>query len=49
MNELSHFDASGASRMVDVGDKAVTDRRARASGRVTMLPETLAPRSRSEL
>lgn len=41
MNDLSHFDASGASRMVDVGDKAVTDRRARASGRVTMLPETL--------
>jgi cyclic pyranopterin phosphate synthase len=42
MAELSHFDAEGASRMVDVGDKAVTQRMARASGRVRMSPETLA-------
>jgi len=42
MGELSHFDASGASRMVDVGDKAVTCRIARASGRVRMAAETLA-------
>ena len=27
--------------MVDVGDKGVTDRRARASGRIRMRPETL--------
>lgn len=40
-NELTHFDDSGASRMVDVGEKAVTARVARASGRVGMLPETL--------
>src|SRR5438067_7610072 len=40
--ELSHFDASGASRMVDVGDKPVTARLARASGRVVMQPATLA-------
>ncbi|MEX0586467.1 MAG: cyclic pyranopterin monophosphate synthase MoaC [Pirellulales bacterium] len=40
--ELSHFDAQGASRMVDVGDKPITVRTARASGRVRMKPETLA-------
>lgn len=39
-SDLSHFDPSGASRMVDVGDKAVTDRVARASGLVRMLPAT---------
>ncbi|MDA0831683.1 MAG: cyclic pyranopterin monophosphate synthase MoaC [Planctomycetota bacterium] len=41
MNSLSHFDESGASRMVDVTAKAVTPRMARAEGGVTMLPETL--------
>jgi cyclic pyranopterin phosphate synthase len=41
MAELSHFDASGASRMVDVGEKPVTVRLARASARVRMLPETV--------
>lgn len=41
MAELTHFDATGASRMVDVGDKPVTARVARASGRVRMLPATL--------
>lgn len=40
MGDLSHFDPSGASRMVDVGDKAITARYARASGRVRMQPET---------
>ena len=39
--ELTHFDDQGASRMVDVGQKAVTARVARASGRVRMLPTTL--------
>jgi cyclic pyranopterin phosphate synthase len=39
--ELTHFDSSGASRMVDVGDKPITERSARASGRVRMLPATL--------
>jgi len=38
---LSHFDASGASRMVDVSQKPVTVRVAKASGRVRMRPETL--------
>ncbi|MFH1924819.1 MAG: cyclic pyranopterin monophosphate synthase MoaC [Planctomycetota bacterium] len=41
MGPLSHFDSQGASRMVDVGDKDVTVRRARASGRIRMRPETL--------
>ena len=41
-NELTHFDDSGASRMVDVGAKQVTARFARASGRVVMQPATLA-------
>jgi cyclic pyranopterin phosphate synthase len=40
--ELTHFDDSGASRMVDVGGKAETARRAVASGRVRMAPTTLA-------
>jgi cyclic pyranopterin phosphate synthase len=42
MPELSHFDEQGASRMVDVGDKAISRRTARASGRVRMAAETLA-------
>jgi len=42
MSDLSHFDERGASRMVDVGDKPVTRRMARASGRVRMAAETLA-------
>src|SRR5207247_5822195 len=42
MSQLSHFDESGASRMVDVGDKAETRRTARASAVVRMNPATLA-------
>lgn len=41
MAELTHFDDSGASRMVDVGQKPVTSRMARASASVRMLPQTL--------
>jgi len=40
--ELTHFDASGASRMVDVGGKPETERTARASGTVRMAPATAA-------
>jgi cyclic pyranopterin phosphate synthase len=40
--ELTHFDETGASRMVDVGQKPVTARLAKASGRVRMQPATLA-------
>ena len=42
MSQLSHFDAKGASRMVDVGGKDVTVRTARASGRLRLRAETLA-------
>jgi cyclic pyranopterin phosphate synthase len=42
MSGLTHFDEQGASRMVDVSDKAVTGRSARASGLVRMEPATLA-------
>jgi cyclic pyranopterin monophosphate synthase len=41
MDSLSHFDAEGGSRMVDVGTKPVTARAARARGSVRMLAETL--------
>lgn len=41
MSELTHFSADGASRMVDVGDKPVTRRVARAAGRVLMQAATL--------
>ena len=41
-NKLSHFDASGRAHMVDVSDKAVTDRIAVAEGHITMTLETLA-------
>ena len=42
MSELSHFDDRGASRMVDVGGKAETQRVAVASAIVRMNPATLA-------
>jgi cyclic pyranopterin phosphate synthase len=38
---LSHIDAQGRARMVDVGDKAVTERAAVARGVVRMQPATL--------
>jgi len=40
--DLSHLDAEGRARMVDVSDKATTTREATARGRVVMQPETLA-------
>ena len=39
---LTHFDAAGQAHMVDVGEKASTDRVAVATGRIAMRPETLA-------
>jgi cyclic pyranopterin phosphate synthase len=39
---LTHFDARGNAAMVDVTEKAVTDRTATAKARVLMRPETLA-------
>jgi cyclic pyranopterin phosphate synthase len=41
MTKLSHLDEKGAARMVDVSDKAVTHRTAKAEGFVAMKPETL--------
>ncbi len=41
MNKLTHFDESGQAHMVNVGDKAATHRIAIASGKISMLPETL--------
>jgi len=41
MSDLSHFDDSGASRMVDVGEKSVTIRMAKAESWVRMQPATL--------
>ena len=38
---LSHVETSGRVRMVDVGDKPMTDRRAVARGHITIGPETL--------
>jgi cyclic pyranopterin monophosphate synthase len=42
MTGLTHIDAAGEARMVDVGDKSATARIAIAEGRVAMRPETLA-------
>jgi cyclic pyranopterin phosphate synthase len=42
MSELTHFDATGAARMVDIGHKDSTRRRAVAEGLIRMQPETLA-------
>jgi len=39
---LTHFDAQGQAHMVDVGSKPATHRVAVASGRIEMLPATLA-------
>jgi cyclic pyranopterin phosphate synthase len=39
--KLSHIDASGRARMVDVSEKSETDRRAVARGEVLMKTETL--------
>ena len=41
MSEFTHFDESGQARMVDVGEKPVTERKAVARGRIRMQPETL--------
>jgi cyclic pyranopterin monophosphate synthase len=39
---LTHVDAAGDARMVDVGGKPITRRRATASGSATLGPEALA-------
>ena len=42
MSKLTHFNTEGAAHMVNIGDKAITRRRAGASGMITMKPETLS-------
>ncbi|MEP7181405.1 MAG: cyclic pyranopterin monophosphate synthase MoaC [Betaproteobacteria bacterium] len=39
---FTHFDPAGQAHMVDVGEKDVTRRVARAGGRIAMAPATLA-------
>jgi cyclic pyranopterin phosphate synthase len=41
IDRFPHLDDAGRARMVDVGDKAVTTRRAVAEGRIRMSRETL--------
>ena len=41
MADFTHFNEEGRAKMVDVGDKAPTKRRAIAAGRVLLAPETL--------
>jgi len=42
MDKLTHFDHKGQAHMVDVGEKAVSQRQAIAEGKILMRPETLA-------
>ena len=39
--ELTHFNKDGEALMVDVGEKAVTERTAEAQAKIKMQPETL--------
>ena len=41
MTRLTHLDPTGAANMVDVSEKAATDRAALAEGRIVMRPETV--------
>ncbi len=41
MTELTHFNQAGEAHMVDVGDKAITQRTAITEGYITMQAETL--------
>ncbi|HWT98097.1 MAG TPA: cyclic pyranopterin monophosphate synthase MoaC [Terriglobales bacterium] len=42
MSGFTHFDADGKARMVDVSEKAETERVATAKGRIRMQPATMA-------
>ncbi|MEH3159195.1 MAG: cyclic pyranopterin monophosphate synthase MoaC [Sphingomonas taxi] len=42
MSGLTHLDAEGAAHMVEVGGKAVTSRRAVATGRIAIAADALA-------
>lgn len=49
MSKLTHADAEGRARMVDVGDKAETDRVARAEGTIMMSDDALSAIERNTL
>src|ERR1700712_2716736 len=49
MGELSHADSRGQARMVDVSEKSVTARYARATGSIRMKAETLDAIRRNQL
>jgi cyclic pyranopterin phosphate synthase len=49
MSELTHIDAEGRARMVDVGGKDETARTASAEGSITMSPEALDAIERNAL
>ena len=49
MGELSHADSTGQARMVDVSEKPVTARYARATGSIRMKAETLDAIRRNRL
>ena len=42
MADLTHIGPDGRARMVDIGEKEITERVAIAAGRITMAPATLA-------
>ena len=42
MPHLTHFDANGAAHMVNIGEKAITQRTAMAEGFISMQADTLA-------
>ena len=48
MSELSHVDASGTARMVDVGAKPETERMARATGTIRMQSGYVSARSNGQ-
>jgi cyclic pyranopterin monophosphate synthase len=47
-DELTHLDSQGSARMVDVGGKEETERRAVAEARLRMSPETAAAVERGD-
>jgi len=49
MAELTHADSTGQAKMVDVSEKPVTARYARATGSIRMKPETLEAIRRNSL
>lgn len=49
MAKLTHIGEDGAVRMVDVTDKAVTEREAVVAGEIAMMPETIRLISQGEM